>query len=245
MLHFLRQIRQKLILQDNIKKYLLYALGEILLVVIGILIALQINNWNQDRLDRIKSVEYHQRLIDDLGFIISQRERSIERSEQLTDYLKHSVLLLQKGELTETGKDTLDFALSNFNQFVRIGSELNSYEEMKSTGQLGLIYNAELREKINAYLALLEAIRQVFDTLADKVNDTSIIDQYVTVILRPSGGGSNSVNYDFKQMASDQTLINVLSRFALYWQTRTVFVNQISSQTEVLKGAIEQELSNL
>ncbi len=49
MLHFLRHIRQKLILQDNVRRYLLYALGEILLVVIGILIALQVNNWNEER----------------------------------------------------------------------------------------------------------------------------------------------------------------------------------------------------
>jgi len=47
MLKFFRTIRKKLIEQDNVRKYLLYAVGEILLVVIGILIALQINNWNE------------------------------------------------------------------------------------------------------------------------------------------------------------------------------------------------------
>lgn len=47
MLHFLRNIRRKLIIQENARKYLLYAVGEILLVVVGILIALQINNWNE------------------------------------------------------------------------------------------------------------------------------------------------------------------------------------------------------
>jgi hypothetical protein len=49
MLKFFRTIRKKLIEQDNVRKYLIYAIGEILLVVIGILIALQINNWNQER----------------------------------------------------------------------------------------------------------------------------------------------------------------------------------------------------
>lgn len=55
MLKFFRTIRKKLIEQDNVRKYLLYAIGEILLVVIGILIALQVNNWNEERWYNIQS----------------------------------------------------------------------------------------------------------------------------------------------------------------------------------------------
>jgi len=50
MLKFFRTIRKKLIEEDDIRKYLFYAIGEILLVVIGILIALQVNNWNEERI---------------------------------------------------------------------------------------------------------------------------------------------------------------------------------------------------
>jgi len=49
MITFFRRIRQKLIDSGSVTKYLLYAIGEILLVVIGILIALQVNNWNEER----------------------------------------------------------------------------------------------------------------------------------------------------------------------------------------------------
>ena len=52
MLKIFRQFRQQLLMQNQTKKYLLYAFGEILLVVIGILIALQINNWNEAKKDR-------------------------------------------------------------------------------------------------------------------------------------------------------------------------------------------------
>ena len=50
MIHFFRKIRQRLLTQNRFTKYLLYAIGEILLVVIGILIALQVNNWNEERI---------------------------------------------------------------------------------------------------------------------------------------------------------------------------------------------------
>ncbi len=59
MLHYLRHIRQKLILQDNVKRYFLYAIGEILLVVIGILIALQVNNWNEQNKEQEELVSVY------------------------------------------------------------------------------------------------------------------------------------------------------------------------------------------
>ena len=52
MISLFRRIREKLIASGSITKYLLYAIGEILLVVIGILIALQVNNWNEIRKER-------------------------------------------------------------------------------------------------------------------------------------------------------------------------------------------------
>ena len=54
MLKFFRRIRQNLLIQNKTSKYFKYAIGEIILVVIGILIALSINNWNQDRLNQIE-----------------------------------------------------------------------------------------------------------------------------------------------------------------------------------------------
>ena len=55
MIKFVRKIRQKLLSENKFIKYLIYALGEIILVVIGILIALQINNWNEGRKELSKS----------------------------------------------------------------------------------------------------------------------------------------------------------------------------------------------
>ena len=47
-----RDTRQSLIMEKNLKRYLLYALGEILLVVVGISLAFQLDNWNEDRVKR-------------------------------------------------------------------------------------------------------------------------------------------------------------------------------------------------
>ncbi len=54
MLKFFRRIRRRLIDEGKLKSYLVYAVGEILLVMIGILLALQVNNWNQSSQTKAK-----------------------------------------------------------------------------------------------------------------------------------------------------------------------------------------------
>ena len=55
MLKFFRRIRRKLLNEGSLRKYLVYAIGEILLVMVGILLALQVNNWNEGR--KLKALE--------------------------------------------------------------------------------------------------------------------------------------------------------------------------------------------
>ena len=56
MLKFFRKIRQKLINEGNLKRYIIYAIGEIMLVMIGILLALQVNSWNDIRQAKIDEI---------------------------------------------------------------------------------------------------------------------------------------------------------------------------------------------
>lgn len=74
-LSFLRKIRRSLIESGSAQKYLLYAIGEITLVVIGILIALQINNWNEGTKDRVKEIKILKEIKSNLGVGINSWER--------------------------------------------------------------------------------------------------------------------------------------------------------------------------
>ena len=65
MIKFFRKIRFSLLSENKTSKYFKYAFGEIILVVIGILIALQINNWNENRKNKITEADYYCRILDD------------------------------------------------------------------------------------------------------------------------------------------------------------------------------------
>ncbi|MEO0570627.1 MAG: hypothetical protein AAF039_02905 [Bacteroidota bacterium] len=81
MIKLFRRIRQSLLAQSKFRNYLLYALGEILLVVIGILLALQINNWNDNRKSRLKIDQVLKKVRDELVL-------NIQNSDDVTAFYR-------------------------------------------------------------------------------------------------------------------------------------------------------------
>ena len=91
MIKFFRKIRQKLLVENRFNKYLLYAIGEIVLVVIGILIALQINNWNENRKNSIKINDALKALRYDLVKDSILIKRHLNFTEKEIDFVKTSL----------------------------------------------------------------------------------------------------------------------------------------------------------
>ena len=152
MLTFLRKIRKSLIEPGSSRRYLLYANGEIALVVIGILIALQINNWNQNRVNRQFEKDYLERFVLDLerdtsliGFI----ENGIERKEK--------DLIVVRSYLNEPNTILTDSVMHVLDRSHGFGTDLpnarltGTFQEIISSGQLRLIRNTELRNKITYF----------------------------------------------------------------------------------------------
>ncbi len=87
MIKFFRKIRQKLISQNRFSKYLLYAVGEIVLVMIGILLALQVNNWNEQQKVKLHELNILNKLNEDLKANLLEVE-SIKRVTVCTSSAK-------------------------------------------------------------------------------------------------------------------------------------------------------------
>lgn len=231
-------------MKNQTSKYFKYAIGEILLVVIGILIALQINTWNEKRKERIKSVEFHQRITEDLDILIDNLGRDVRRGERVSTYLNAGIRILQNGKLNKANKDSLDYALMNYYQFVRLEDNLKSIDELKSSGQFGLIYNKDLRRSIDQFSTYLAAISKIYDQLATQVNDDDFIQKYV-FIQTGEGAFQNKIIYNFSAVKNDSFLINKLSKFKVNWLTKKEFSSNLIRMSQDLKEKIQTELKTL
>jgi len=156
MIKFFRSIRQRLLSENRFSKYLLYAIGEIILVVIGILIALQINNWNQERINR----DYELTMLREVKEALDKDIYNIEGGLKALEDLKQSVIVLTTVRNGSTyPQDSLAYHFNNVRQGgIALVINYSPYESIKSTG-LDKISNSELRNSItNLYEVKLKAV---------------------------------------------------------------------------------------
>ena len=144
MIKFFRKIRQRLLAESKVSKYLLYVPGEILLVVIGILIALQINNLNEKR----KANIFEKKLLVDLRpFIknnISQLDRSVKGSEK---HIKSAEIILTHLENNLPYHDSLNRHFSQAISWNQATINNSAYETLKRYG-MNTIRNGSIRIKL-------------------------------------------------------------------------------------------------
>jgi hypothetical protein len=144
MIKFFRKIRHRLLTDNKFSKYLLYAFGEIGLVVVGILIALSINNWNENR--KLRNLE-SKMLYDIRNDLIASRtnlESNISYNEKTVNYYQ-KILDHIKEDLPYS--NSLDTAFSNIAYWSDPYFTYTSYETLKSKG-MDIIQNDSIKNTI-------------------------------------------------------------------------------------------------
>lgn len=136
-------------MQDKTRIYLLYALGEIVLVVVGILIALQIDNWNKDRINRKEEIYILNSFLADMEKDIEYLDGVILATKRRQKQVDSIFIILQDHE-NYTLQDFLKHqeALTVDNYFA---SNQGTFDESKASGKISLIENDEIREQIFDY----------------------------------------------------------------------------------------------
>ena len=137
-----KNIRRSLIDQQNFKKYVLYAIGEILLVMIGISLAFQLDNWNENRVKQDAEIRFYEnikeQIIDDKKLIAGQKEYN---NHYLTQFMYANKII----ETNDRSKlDTLGMLVRNFSKYSDFDKQGNIYETMVNSGQIKLLHNHKI-----------------------------------------------------------------------------------------------------
>ncbi len=171
-----RNVRQKLAAENKVMAYLRYAIGEIILVVIGILIALQINNWNENQKLNKSRQEYYRQLLIDMNKDKESANNFIERfnkeHEEYNKYLK----LYEKKDLTPSEVYNKLLKLNLASVFMKFNS--NTIESIRSSGEL-ILFPLEIRNKLLDLKVLqdniLERAKHEDNHKADVIRSMSMI----------------------------------------------------------------------
>jgi hypothetical protein len=144
MIKFFRKIRYQLLGEGNTGKYLKYAIGEILLVVIGILIALSINNWNEER----KSIQKGREILSDIRDNVEFNTIRFQKDIEITREVINSIdILLNNITVTKVYNDSLDKYFRRATYWETSRWKSSGYEAIISHG-VEIIQSKQLRESI-------------------------------------------------------------------------------------------------
>ncbi len=248
MLKFFRKIRQKLLSENKFSKYLIYAIGEIILVVIGILIALQINNWNEQRNTREKELVYLNGIRNDLEMniieideFISNRKDQVRAANEILDHFN--------------GKPVDDWNAFNMNtvsiyiwqRFFQID---NTFQELINSGNLAIISNEEIKNGLLNLDVLYKKLNYNEDhfrfdaevTLYEpSYSMTDIQTQAGNYIYQLTGGqegalGDVEKNANYNEMLQDQKQKNGFAFAVLEFST---MITRFEAMKEKCKEIIE------
>tara|TARA_R110002033_G_scaffold162440_2_gene199121 strand:+ start:885 stop:1643 length:759 start_codon:yes stop_codon:yes gene_type:complete len=146
MIKFFRKIRQNLLMQNKNTKYFKYAIGEIILVVIGILIALQINNWNENRINKQKTIGYLNSLLEDIkSDVISYNGNIVNYKTSLSNNKR----LLINNDYKRLEVDSILKLISGYYEVDRTSSQ--TYEKIKNAGLAEALGSEKVNKAINDY----------------------------------------------------------------------------------------------
>ncbi len=235
MFTFLRTIRRSLIESSSARKYLLYAVGEIALVVIGILLALQINNWNENRIIKSQLESYLIKLQSEVKMNMDGVERrSSDRINQINKIV--SILESLNSNIPGKSKDSLISSLVNMGTNTYPPLARNALDNLTKSNLINSIKDEELIDYIN--------YNDIYTELYTKAN-SEVTDYIFSTILPYYFEHSNLVNeprefgevvmqaynfgHDTKAFVKNRELSNILKEY----------VGWMNYQNNVLKRGVE------
>ena len=258
MIKFFRRIRFNLMEQNKTGKYFKYAIGEIILVVIGILIALQINNWNEFNKERESEKRILTEIRDNLVFDLVDFESNITTFQ---NKITSSKSLLKILESNSEYNDSIGFFFYYLKAYPHFSNKSNGYNLLRSKG-LDIIQNDSIRKRISdlyedryQYLKTYEKERIDYNnslenkispyygirTLSKDIKPKEIIVKGSTNTLLEFGFFRNIRNYDL--LKKDIELHGIIKDIETWSTILGAIHNKVRNDVLTLIKQIETELN--
>jgi cell division protein FtsL len=211
MIKFFRHIRKRLLSENRLGKYILYAVGEIFLVVIGILIALQINIWNEER----KELAIEVKILKEMKLALEDDIKNLQINERSYRNVKRSLEIIKEQLPLETPtNDSLEYAFSTFLFNNSVSPNIVAYETLKAKG-IDLISNDSLRKQIIEVYEI--GYKYYQDRAKDQFLSETFIQEYCATLFNKldhffrKGTNETMVPNNYKALQKDtlyKTIIN-------------------------------------
>jgi hypothetical protein len=249
MIKFFRQIRQNLIIENKTSNYLKYAIGEIVLVVIGILIALQINNWNQNRIEHKETKTLLSNLKLDVETDINNlkdQQNGLRHRKEWADFILKSL-----DDQKVTDSTMFITAITRVGWIMDYSQTFPTYNEIVSSGKLSYIKSENLKKELANYQTEVEDYRQIISSYNLGLKKT---ERLAIGHLNGMPEGSNLINpnpaklytgisFNLNRIAVDTEFYKSVKHISFYTSVNIDFISSLLiTKAEGLKNLIADKL---
>ena len=256
MIKLFRNIRQKLLVEGKTTNYLKYAIGEIVLVVVGILIALQINNWNEIRKQRLEEIETLKNIKSDFANAILEFEENNAFKERIISVtaLLYTIIGNEQSHYTKKQLDSL-LAVLFINPTYNGQSE--TLNILFNSGKINIISNDAIKN------ALVLWPQQVVDMTEDEVYSSNIVYNSLYPILKRyvsifdinkeiqykyklfNYSEPSSFTSDYKGLFNDKEFEGTLASRELSLSVSLIQTRELIDTAKTIIDNIEKDINNL
>ncbi|NKI30931.1 DUF6090 family protein [Croceivirga thetidis] len=243
MIKFFRRIRQNLLQENRFSKYLLYAIGEIILVVIGILIALQVNNWNEKRILRTTQNNYLRELKADIDIMNVEYKLIVDDHTQKLKAAQDVFQSLNTCELNHNQKKRFDELLLTYNSLTVLYQVRNTYEEMLSANIYSELENKKVKNFVSEFYEHRDAMQHYIDDFRQDIGVTyPTIKKHVS--FEYDGNGETTVSYEISDLCNDSEFKNAIFESVRTKEYIMQMTTILSEKLEVMVQMLETEMDN-
>lgn len=243
MIKLFRQIRYKLMSENKTSRYFKYAIGEIILVVIGILIALQINNWNQYKKDQKLEQQYYCRLLEDVNQDLVNFNDYVHL---LNEKIATNNTLIQRLQDQSMPLDSIaPLVLKSIKYSIRDAkATTDAFEDIKSSGNLNIIKDLSLKNQLADYYKTLANTSAVIESSGLAITDKRFFESedllssgWIKLIEDFNTIDTTKVNYE-----SLKSNINFTKEIRKNMLNDAIFYLGINSRNRQLLMRLEKEI---
>lgn len=220
MIKLFRNIRHELLNEGKTTRYLKYAIGEIALVMIGILLALQINNWNEMQKDKATEQDYIDRLINEISLDTSYFDNIKKQFEYKETRMKRVINAWQSNTLNV--KDSLQY----INDFKSAGDinpwyvEPVTWTQLIQTGDLKLIRDKDILDELFNYYNSIKKASDNFNQYPMSMNNKTREQWTEPFVYEPYE--------NFNNIEDNDKLPNAMV-FERIWSKRNEYINDYTA----------------
>ena len=249
MIKFFRKIRQKLLAENKFSKYLIYAVGEIILVVIGILIALQVNNNNEQR----KEDKFEIEVLKEIQSNLKNDLLEIQEDISLMVAINKACVDLKKQILTlDSPTDSLSINSAILRVNPHFSPNDSGYELLQSKG-VGIIKNDSLRISISTHYDMLYPYYKTYEEERARFHvlhsEPKLLEYFSMYFDREPGFTDYGLFFeisqeDFQKLKQDSKFIKLVTAIAFENRAVEYRAKRVERNILSLLSAIELELEN-